>query len=184
MALDVGTPDKQLTHGSDGAVTHEGMSSHRPARTDRLRWVLPIVVVLFAGGLRFAYLSHPERIYFDETYYAENAAQLLDYGVEAGLAVANDPSQGIEPQFVVHPSVGKWLIALGIAAFGDNSLGWRVGRGIAALTAFLLSIEGLALTMSRISMLDIFLALFAALGVWCLLLDRDHRWAAVTAPVE
>jgi dolichyl-phosphate-mannose--protein O-mannosyl transferase len=206
MALDVGTPDKQLTHGSDGAVTHEGMSSHRPARTDRLRWVLPLVVVLFAGGLRFAYLSHPERIYFDETYYAENAAQLLDYGVEAGLAVANDPSQGIEPQFVVHPSVGKWLIALGIAAFGDNSLGWRVGpaiagtllvavtyfialrlfqrRGVAALTAFLLSIEGLALTMSRISMLDIFLALFAALGVWCLLLDRDHRWAAVTAAGE
>jgi dolichyl-phosphate-mannose--protein O-mannosyl transferase len=202
MALDVGTPDKQLTHGPDDATAREGASSsHRRAGTDRLRWVLPIVVVLFAGGLRLAYLSHPERIYFDETYYAENAAQLLDYGVEASPAVANDPSQGVEPQFVVHPSVGKWLIASGIAVFGDNSLGWRVAsaiagtllvavtyfialrlfrrRGVAALTAFLLSIEGLTLTMSRISMLDIFLALFVALAVWCLLIDRDHRWAAV-----
>jgi dolichyl-phosphate-mannose--protein O-mannosyl transferase len=165
--------------------------------------VLPLVVVLFAAGLRFAYLSHPERIYFDETYYAENAARLLDYGVEANPAVASDPSKGVEPQFVVHPPLGKWLIAPGIAIFGDNSLGWRVSsaiagtllvavtyfialrlfrrRGLAALTAFLLSIEGLVLTMSRISMLDIFLALFVALGVWCLLIDRDRRWAAVAS---
>jgi dolichyl-phosphate-mannose--protein O-mannosyl transferase len=204
MALDVGVPDAQLTDGSD--VASAGMATSPPTegtRTTHLRWVLPLVVVLFAAGIRFAYLPHPERIYFDETYYAENAAQLLDYGVETSPAVPSDPGQGIEPQFVVHPPVGKWLIAAGIAVFGDASLGWRVGpavagtvlvaatyfialrlfrrRGVAALAAFLLSIEGLALTMSRISMLDIFLTMFVALGVWCLLIDRDRRWAAAAA---
>jgi dolichyl-phosphate-mannose-protein mannosyltransferase len=169
---------------------------------DRVRWVLPLTVVVFAAVLRFAYLPHPERIYFDETYYATNAAQLLDYGVEAEPRVEGDPSQGVDPVFVVHPPVGKWLIAEGIAVFGDHSFGWRFSsavagtllvattyfialrlfrrRGVAALTAFLLSIEGLALTMSRIAMLDVFLALFVAVGVWALLIDRDLRWSLVS----
>jgi dolichyl-phosphate-mannose-protein mannosyltransferase len=168
---------------------------------ERVRWLLPLTVVLFAAALRFAYLPHPERIYFDETYYATNAAQLLDYGVEAEPRVEGDPSQGVDPEFVVHPPVGKWLIAGGIAVFGDHSFGWRFSaavagtllvavtyfialrlfrrRGVAALTAFLLSIEGLALTMSRIAMLDVFLALFVALGVWALVIDRDLRWSLV-----
>ena len=203
MALDVGASDEQLTDGPPGSDRRDAWPLQDGTSTTYLRWVLPLVIVLFAAGLRFAYLSHPERIYFDETYYAENAAQVLDYGVEASPKVASDPSQGVDPSFVVHPPVGKWLIAGGIAVFGDNSLGWRVAsavagtllvgvtyfiglrlfrrRGISALAAFLLSIEGLALTMSRISMLDGFLALFVAVGFWCLLIDRDQRWYLVTA---
>ncbi len=206
MALDVGASDEQLTDGPPGSDRGNARLFKEGTSTTYLRWMLPLVIVIFAAGLRFAYLSHPERIYFDETYYAENAAQLLDYGVEASPKVASDPSQGVDPTFVVHPPVGKWLIAGGIAAFGDNSLGWRVAsavagtllvavtysvglrlfrrRGVAALAAFLLSIEGLALTMSRISMLDGFLALFVAVGFWCLLIDRDQRWSLVTAAEE
>jgi dolichyl-phosphate-mannose--protein O-mannosyl transferase len=196
--------ERAFVQPPDDDTTDDGPDDRAPAVDDRLRWVLPLVLVLFAGVLRFAYLPHPDRIYFDETYYATNAAQLLDYGVEAEPAVAGNPSAGVDPVFVVHPPVGKWLIAAGIAVFGDNSLGWRfssaaagtalVGvtyaiamrlfrrRGVAALTGFLLSIEGLALTMSRISMLDVFLALFVALGVWALLIDRDLRWALVSGP--
>lgn len=206
MALDLGAAGAQTSDPpAAGAPTMDGAGGApwRPT-ADRLRWLLPLVIIVFAAGLRFAYLSHPERIYFDETYYATNAAQLLDYGVEAEPRVGTEATQGVDPVFVVHPPVGKWLIAAGIAVFGDNSLGWRVAaavagtllvgvtyaialrlfrrRGVAALTAFLLSIDGLALTMSRISMLDGFLALFVALGVWALLIDRDHRWALVTTP--
>jgi len=209
MALDLGAADTTADDTSDaagpraatGAGPRLASGAARVLTPDRLRWLLPLVVMAFAACLRVAYLPHPERIYFDETYYATNAAQLLAHGVEAELRVENDPTQGLDPVFVVHPPVGKWLIAAGIATFGDNSLGWRFSsavagtlfvaatyfialrlfrrRGVAALTAFLLSIEGLALTMSRISMLDIFLALFVALGVWALLIDRDHRWALV-----
>ena len=210
MALDLGASDTTADGTSDaadsrttaGAVSRLAAGAERHLTPDRLRWLLPLVLITFAACVRFAYLPHPERIYFDETYYATNAAQLLDYGVEAEPRVENDPAQGVDPVFVVHPPVGKWLIAAGIATFGDTSLGWRFSsavagtlfvavtyfiglrlfrrRGVAALTAFLLSIDGLALTMSRISMLDMFLALFVALGVWALLIDRDHRWALVT----
>lgn len=205
MALDLGAPDARPTDRPAAAETRAAGASRvrTPLRMplERVRWVLPLIVVLFAALVRFAYLPHPERIYFDETYYATNAAQLLEFGVEAEPRVEGDPSQGADPVFVVHPPVGKWLIASGIAVFGDNSLGWRVASavagtalvavtyaialrlfrrpGVAALTAFLLSIEGLALTMSRISMLDVFLTLFVALGVWALLVDRDLRWALV-----
>ena len=208
MALDLGAPDTRPEDRPAAAETRAaGVSRVRASvrlPPERLRWVLPLIVVMFAAVVRFAYLPHPERIYFDETYYATNAAQLLEFGVEAEPRVGADPAGGADPVFVVHPPVGKWLIASGIAVFGDTSLGWRVAPAVAgtalvavtyaialrlfrrpavaALTAFLLSIEGLALTMSRISMLDVFLALFVALGTWALLVDRDLRWALVPEP--
>ncbi|MBW3611610.1 MAG: phospholipid carrier-dependent glycosyltransferase, partial [Actinobacteria bacterium] len=55
-------------------------------------------------------------------------------------------------------------------------------RGVAAVGAFFVAIDGLALTMSRIAMLDIFLALFVALGVWFLLIDRDEMWRDLPPP--
>ncbi len=202
MALDLGAAGARTSDPPADAGSRVAEPSGDRRTGDRLRWLLPLVIIVFAAGLRFAYLSHPERIYFDETYYATNAAQLLEFGVEAEPRVEADPGQGVDPVFVVHPPVAKWLIASGIAVFGDNSVGWRAAaavagtllvgvtyaialrlfrrRGVAALTAFLLSIDGLALTMSRISMLDIFLALFVALGVWALLIDRDRRWARVS----
>jgi dolichyl-phosphate-mannose--protein O-mannosyl transferase len=97
---------------------------------------------------------------------------------------------GSKPEFIVHPSLGKWLISLGIAIFGDDSFGWRfttalVGvisvvviylvalrlfdsKMVALLAAFLLAIDGLAIVMSRTALLDNFLALFALLAFWSL----------------
>ena len=154
--------------------------------------LLPLLLVAFAGLLRFINLDEPGRIYFDEVYYANDAREYLDAGVEMA--------------FAVHPPVGKWLIAAGIAAFGFEPVGWRVAaaaagtllvlavylaglrlfrrRGIAALAALLLAVDGIAFTMSRIAMLDIFLALFVVVGFWLLLLDRDEQWAAATGPAS
>ncbi|HZK06252.1 MAG TPA: phospholipid carrier-dependent glycosyltransferase [Actinomycetaceae bacterium] len=100
------------------------------------------------------------------------------------------------PSYVVHGELGKWLIALGMRLFGaDNGLGWRfaaavagtlmvflVGRialrlfrsaTLATLTAGLVAIDGIGLTLSRIGLLDVFLALFILLGFWAVLRDRD-----------
>jgi dolichyl-phosphate-mannose--protein O-mannosyl transferase len=159
---------------------------------------LPIILVVIAAVLRFADLGEPDRIYFDETYYAKDAYSYLFYGVEYDTA-ATPPG----PRFVVHPPVGKWLLAAGIGVFGYDSFGWRAGaavagtlgvlvvylaglrlfrrRGIAALAALLLTVDGLAFTMSRIAMLDVFLMLFVSLGLWFLLIDRDRQWALVEA---
>lgn len=49
-------------------------------------------------------------------------------------------------------------------------------RSVALLGATLLAVDGLAITMSRISMLDIFLQFFVLLGVLALLIDRDALW--------
>ena len=87
---------------------------------DRLRgWLLPLAVTLLARD-RAVLADHPagrshadsrnNGIVFDETYYAHDSWSLLHHGVEA-----NGPMTG--PGFVVHPPLGKWMMAVGEALF-------------------------------------------------------------------
>jgi dolichyl-phosphate-mannose--protein O-mannosyl transferase len=69
--------------------------------------------------LRLINLGSPKGFVFDEVYYVDGARDLLKYGVEV---------DGTNPEFIVHPPVGKWLIASGIKLFGDNEFGWRLLR--------------------------------------------------------
>ncbi|HUH06186.1 MAG TPA: phospholipid carrier-dependent glycosyltransferase [Egibacteraceae bacterium] len=172
----------------DGAPPPQTGAPLTPEQLRRRRAIailVPLVVVAVAGILRFYNLGHPSEIYFDETYYANDAHQYLQ--------------RGVEEDFAVHPPVGKWLIATGIAIFGFDSVGWRAAaaaagtvavlltyfaglrlfrhRGIAGLAALLVAIDGLAFTMSRIAMLDIFAMTFVIAGFWLLLIDRDRQWA-------
>lgn len=193
MAIDAA--EHQAADPDTGAPAATTSPAPPPLSARHGRWaavLVPLLLVLVAGALRFWDLDHPGRIYFDETYYANDAENLL--------------RRGVEEDFAVHPPLGKWLIASGIAVVGFDTLGWRVAsatagtltvlvtyllglrlfrrRGVAALAAFLLAIDGLAFTMSRIAMLDAFLALFVALGVWFLVLDRDRLWTALPTDVE
>jgi len=102
-----------------------------------------------------------------------------------------------EGSFVVHPPLGKYLIGLGMALFGaDSSFGWRIAVAVfgtasvlvlyflaksltrsfvfASVASFLMAIDGLAIVMSRVSLLDIFLTFFTLLAFWFVVLDR-HR---------
>lgn len=102
-----------------------------------------------------------------------------------------------DPSFVVHPPLGKWIIWLGMAIFGpDNTVGWRFMSAVMGTLAILilallirtlfhstllatiggglLAIDGLALTMSRIALLDQSLMFFVLLATFALVLDR--RW--------
>ncbi|GAC1328295.1 MAG: phospholipid carrier-dependent glycosyltransferase [Mycobacteriales bacterium] len=158
--------------------------------TDRLwGWLGPGLVTLLAGWLSFNRLSRPHGLMFDEVYYAKDAYALLKHGYE--LNATNDG-----PGFVVHPPLGKWLIALGEQAFGNNELGWRFASAVVgtlcvlilARTArrmtgstllgcfagLLLSLDGLHFVSSRISMLDIFLMFWVLAAFACLVADRDH----------
>ena len=145
-----------------------------------------MALVVLAASLRFAGLATPPRLYFDEVYYANDARSMLETGVEV-----ERPS---------HPPLGKWLIAAGIAVVGFEPLGWRVASAAAgtltvlvtylaacrlfrrwwlpALAALLVAVDGLAVTMSRIAMLDVFLGLFVITGFWLVLLALDHRQGA------
>ncbi|MDA0216743.1 MAG: phospholipid carrier-dependent glycosyltransferase, partial [Actinobacteria bacterium] len=143
------------------------------------------LIALFAGLLRFWRLAEPETLVFDEVYYVDGARDLLQYGVEI---------EGEKGEFVVHPPLGKWLIALSILIFRDTSFSWRFSSalfGVASVlliyliakelfsshfiaigAAFLLAIDGLAIVMSRTALLDNFLTFFILLSFYFLLKNK------------
>ncbi len=87
---------------------------------DRMQGALMALVIgALAAISRFLMLRSPTDAgtpIFDEKHYAPQAWQLLhNSGVE------DNPGFGL----VVHPPLGKQLIAIGEALFGYNSLGWR-----------------------------------------------------------
>ena len=79
----------------------------------------PLAVTVLAGILRFWHLGQPKQFIFDETYYAKDAYGLLTYGHEqefvdhADRMILNGNLDvfGSGAEFVVHPPLGKWLIA-------------------------------------------------------------------------
>ena len=133
----------------------------------------PILIAIGAFFLRVINLGTPKGFVFDEVYYVDGARDFLRYGVEVA---------GSKPEFVVHPPIGKWCIALGIKIFGDSEFGWRIAAAIAgtliiliaarlahelfyspfltAVTAALMAFDGLLLVHSRTALLDLFLTLF------------------------
>ncbi|CAM3757170.1 dolichyl-phosphate-mannose--protein mannosyltransferase [Nocardiopsis gilva] len=174
-------------------------------------WLGAVLVALFAGALRFIRLGDPGQIYFDETYYAKDAFSLWKFGYEHETLKNADQvlAQGGKEiwtgggDFVVHPPLGKWMIALGdhlwgLLPFGESMTptGWRVAVAVfGALSVLLLvrlalrmtrswllgctaglimALDGLHFTMSRIAMVDIFLTFWVLAGFTCLVIDRDR----------
>ena len=153
--------------------------------------MLPTMVITFlAFFLRVFHLSTPKGLVFDEIYYVDGARDYLKYGVEVTKGA---------PEFIVHPPVGKWLIAAGIKLFGNHEFGWRIGVAVAGtltvyltariaqrifhenmwatLAALLMTLDGLNLVMSRTALLDIFLTLFILLAVNSWLKGKYLRFA-------
>ena len=140
--------------------------------------------------MRLWHLGLPKGYIFDEVYYAQNAHSLAQHGVEINAKGLAD--------FVVHPPVGKWLIAIGIKIFGFNEFGWRISAAvigalsialiylvaeklfashfISSCAAILMLSDGLHLVHSRTALLDIFLMFFILLGFYFLLHSR--HWLA------
>src|SRR4051812_21833461 len=97
-------------------------------------WVATLLVVFVAALVRALGLRNPPQIIFDETYYAYEARGLLQHGVE--WQFDND-----SPRYVVHPPLGKWLIAIGEQIYGYNSLGWRISALVAGTLSILLIVR-------------------------------------------
>ena len=69
------------------------------------------------------------------------------------------------------------VMALYVTVLVVYAIGLRLFRSVlpAGLAAGLVALDGLAVTSSRIAMLDAVLALFTTTAVWSVLLDRDAR---------
>ena len=174
-----------------------------PAYWPAAGWVAPVLVVALAGLLRFWNLAHPGQIVFDETYYVKDSASLLHFGYERAwpenaddsFAAGTPVSPENKPSYVVHPPLGKWMIAVGMWMFGtDNPLGWRFSSALvgtlsvavliwvgwllfrsvtlASIAGLLLAVDGLHLVQSRLALLDIFLMFWLLLAFAFLVADR------------
>ena len=115
-----------------------------PMPDDRLwGWIGPLLVTAFAAFFRFNRLVIPRALIFDETYYAKDAWSILQHGVEWNLVqnanqliiaghtnIFQACSGTACGEYVVHPPVGKLLIAVGEWFYGLNSVGWRVSQRV------------------------------------------------------
>lgn len=170
-----------------------------------IRWLAPLVITAIAALLRLINVAHPHQLAFDETYYVKDAWSLWTLGYEgtwgenANEAFITLQQLPLSEQgaFIVHPPLGKWLIALGMAIGGpDNSAGWRLATAllgtasvllvyliarrlsgsvvVASVAGTLLAIDGLSIVMSRIALLDGILTFFVLLGVLFVIIDRQR----------
>ena len=171
-------------------------------------WLGPLIVAVIGGFLRFWQLGRPNKLIFDETYYVKQGYSMFQYGHERRVAASiktpdalftqGTPNVfGIEPDLVVHPPVGKWIIGAGEQIFGaTSSFGWRfsvallgtlsilmIGRAarrmfgstlLGTIAAILMAFDGQHFVHSRTGLLDL-IVMFWALAAFCaLLIDRDH----------
>lgn len=179
-------------------------------------WGLTLLVAAFAAALRFIRLGSPHALVFDETYYVKDAWTMLltgearDWPKELLINGQSVPIDNVfasgdthnwlsTAEYVVHPPIGKWCIALGLQLFGgaDNAFAWRASTAIAGTIAvilliritlrlfhsvpialiagMLMSVDGVGIVMSRTGLLDNFIMVFALGAFSLLLVHRD--WA-------
>ena len=187
-----------------------------PLKIRRQGWIAAGIAALAAFVTRFWNLNHPHAIIFDETYYVKGAFSLLRKGYEGtweGAEKANElflkgdySALKDSADKVVHPPLGKWIMAAGQWMFGsDNGVGWRFSIAIVGVLAVILvariamrmfrspllagfagiamALDGMGIVMSRTGILDNILAYFVLLGFWALLLDREHSRAKLAKRV-
>lgn len=180
------------------AITRARLTTLRPTDT-RDGWILSLAVFAVALLLRLWRLGYPDKIIFDETYYAKDAYSLLKHGYELN-------AEGNGPAFVVHPPLGKWMIAVGQWIFGNDSTGWRFSAAIVGslcvllltrivrrmtgstllgcIAGLLLTFDGLAFVLSRTALLDGFLLFWVLVALLCIVRDRDQGRARLLAQLE
>ena len=167
-----------------------------------------LVVTAIAAGARLWELGRPGKLVFDETYYVKEGWSLASLGFEAAWPDKPNPAfeagdvssyRTDEAEYVVHPPVGKWMIAIGMRLMGgaDNPMAWRIASAVIGILAvllmvriarrmfsstllglvagLLLAVDGEAIVHSRTGLLDQFLMFWVLVAFGCLVLDRE--WA-------
>lgn len=139
-----------------------------------------------------------ETYYAKDAWSLVHHGYVTGYVDEANTKILDGTVQGLwngDPSMVVHPEVGKWLIGLAELVVGMTPFGWRLapalvgslmvlvmirltrrvtGSTLLGLVAgLLMCFDGLQLVLSRLALLDIFLAFFVLCAVSCLVADRD-----------
>lgn len=141
--------------------------------TKKQEYIFNFIFIIISSALFFYHINNFPNLYFDENHYVPAAKEWLNFA----------PTMNLE-----HPPLGKYIIAMGLALFGDTPLGWRVFSLVAGILslylclalarmifknqilAFLIALFSLFnfwfYVQSRIAMLDIFMIFFLLLGFY------------------
>lgn len=118
-------------------------------------------------------------------------------GADTKFIAGDFSSLSADPAFVVHPPLGKWIIGLGMKIFGwSNPFGWRIAAAICGIIVVYLTCrlawalfnswiltgiagmfvatDGVAISLSRVGLLDGILAAFCLAGVLCVVYDQQQ----------
>lgn len=145
--------------------------------------ILLVIILVWSLATRLFALVSPDHEYFDEVYHAFTARQLLHGNIKV-WEWWNESPEGFAYEWT-HPPFAKLAMVASMLVVGETSFGWRLpaalfGTGcvyliyvltkelfrkekVALLAAFLFSLDGLALVLSRIGMNDIYLVFFLLL---------------------
>ncbi len=163
----------------------------------RRYWLVLILIINFI--FRLYRLDYPKNYIFDEVYhvptfraYSQNNPAAFDV-----YAKAPEPNTAYD---WLHPPLAKLIQAASLKILGDNSFAWRFPSAVfsvfaayavylltltvtkrkraALLAAAIFSFDGLALTMSRIAMNDIFVTTWIILAL-NFFFKKDWRLAAI-----
>lgn len=149
-----------------------------------LVWLLILLFVSFI--FRINHLATPSSYIFDEVYHVVTARAYSQNNPDAYNPFSAPPEPNTAFEWL-HPPLAKLIQASSINLLGDSSFAWRFPSAIfgtlsivalyyfaltlfkkpklALLSATLFSLDGLQLTMSRITMNDIFVTTFIILSL-------------------
>ena len=138
--------------------------------------------IVVATAMRFWHLGRPAEPVYDETKVLTQAQAFL---------------HGWRPPYSSHPPLGKMIVALSVALFGNDPWGWRAANAIlgsalvpityllarrlfrsklaASIAAVLVLCDGMFLVASRLAMINI---VYITLGAWAYLM----LWCFVQNP--
>ena len=128
---------------------------------------------------------------------------------DVDAAFVNGDTSGLSAVggYPVHPPTGKWLIALGMKVFGQaDPVGWRIAAAICGiitvillcrlaqnlfhspaltlLSGLFLATDGMAIVMSRTSILDGFLTMFTLAAFLCVVKDQETSQPRLLAKLQ
>ena len=161
--------------------------------TKKIERLILISILVFAFASRTFSLGNPKVEYFDEVYHAFTAKVILHNDPKA-WEWWNTPPEGFAYEWT-HPPMAKLGMFLGMEIFGENSFGYRIPGALlgvgsvflvyllakkllddeatALLSAFVFSLDGLTLVMSRIGMNDTYLLFFSLASLYYFLSGKN-----------
>ncbi|MGI5843357.1 MAG: phospholipid carrier-dependent glycosyltransferase [Candidatus Xenobium sp.] len=182
------------------------LEEHPPGSNPPVAWKVPrldlrdklllALVTLFALAVRGWNLGLPAEQYFDEIYYVKAAQDYLSVRpdsntvhppmgkiqIAAGMLLADRLDAWLGPTDQI-PDSAEWRIASLLSGTLvvplTFMLGFRMTRGNRSLSlcaAFLVAIDFMSVTLSRISMLDMILAFWMMVGWYCAWRSLEESW--------